>query len=201
MLVKERKEMLRKACRDLLLAKAGSEEFCLAGKRAQEHFLSALPPRRGMTLAIYNAVRGEVETEKIREAFLAAGTEVYYPCVAGPGEIVFFPYREGDPWVKGAYGIPEPVRPAGFLPKQDGFNFVLVPGLAFDRAGRRLGKGLGYYDRFLKCLSGSTLFVGFAYSEQIVPEVPVDEWDARMHMLVTEEGVICCQEGTVIHKK
>ena len=185
--------MLRKACRDLLLAKAGSEEFCLAGKRAQEHFLSALPPGRGMALAIYNAVRGELETEKIREACLAAGTEVYFPCVTGPGEIAFFPYRAGDPWVKGAYGIPEPVRPSGAPPKQDDFNVVLVPGLAFDRTGRRLGKGLGYYDRFLSRISGNTLFVGFAYSEQIVTEVPVDEWDAKMHMLVTEEGVIRCR--------
>jgi len=193
MLVKERKEMLRKVCRDLLLAKAGSEEFRLAGKRAQEHFLSVLPPRRGMALAIYNAVRGEVETERIREASLAAGTAVYYPCVTAPGEISFFPYNEGGLWVKGAYGIPEPARLPGFSPKQDGFSFVLVPGLAFDRAGRRLGKGLGYYDRFLSRISGSTLFVGFAYSEQIVTEVPVDEWDARMHMLVTEEGVIRCQ--------
>ena len=193
MLVKERKEMLRKACRDLLLTKTGSEEFRLAGKRAQDHFLSVLPPCRDTALAIYNAVRGEMETERIREVSLAAGTEVYYPCVIGPGEIAFFPYHEGDPWVKGAYGIPEPVRLPGFQPKQDGFDFILVPGLAFDRSGRRLGKGLGYYDRFLSCISGSTLFIGFAYSEQIVNEVPVDEWDARMHMIVTEEGVIRCR--------
>ena len=184
--------MLRKMCRDLLRAKAGSEAFRLAGESAQEYFLSALPPRRGMALAIYSAVSGEVETKRIREASLAAGTAVYYPCVTGPGEIAFFPYREGDPWVRGAYGIPEPVRLPGFPPKQDGFDLVLVPGLAFDRAGRRLGKGLGYYDRFLGRLSGNTLFVGFAYAEQVVPEVPVDEWDARMHMLVTEEGVIRC---------
>jgi 5-formyltetrahydrofolate cyclo-ligase len=193
MLVKERKEMLRKACRDLLRAKAGSGEFRLAGKRAQEHFLSLLPPRRRLALAIYSAVRGEVETELIQEASLAAGNELYYPCVSGPEELLFFPYREGDSWVTGAYGIPEPVRLHGFSPKQDGFDFVLVPGLAFDRAGQRLGKGLGYYDRFLRRLSGSTLFVGFAYSEQVVPEVPVDEWDAKMHMLVTEEGVIRCR--------
>ena len=201
MLVKERKEMLREACRGILLAKAGSEEFRLASKRAQEHFLSALPLRRGMALAIYNAVRGEVETESIREASFAAGTAVYYPCVTGPGEIAFFPYRKNDPWVEGAYGIPEPARPPDFPPKKDGFDFVLVPGIAFDRAGRRLGKGLGYYDRFLSRVSGSALFVGFAYSEQIVTEVPVDEWDTRMDMIVTEEGVIRCQEGAGAHKK
>ncbi|MCL2102977.1 MAG: 5-formyltetrahydrofolate cyclo-ligase [Syntrophorhabdaceae bacterium] len=192
MLVRERKEMLRKACSDLLLARVGSEEFRLANRRAQDNLLSALPPGRGMALAIYNAVRGEVETEVIREVSLAAGAKVYYPCVNGPGEMSFFPYREGDAWVKGAYGIPEPVCLPGLSPKQDGFDFVLVPGLAFDRKGGRLGKGIGYYDRFLGRISAGTLFVGFACSEQIVPEVPLDEWDAKMHMIVTEEGVIRC---------
>ena len=200
MLVKERKEMLRNACRNLLLAKAGSVALRQAGKLAQEQFLSALPPRDGMAMALYNAVRGEMDTEMIRDACLAAGAAVYYPCVTGPGEMAFFPYREGDSWVKGAYGIPEPVREPGAALKTDGFDLVLVPGLAFDRTGARLGKGLGYYDRFLARLSGSTLFVGFACSEQITPEVPVDEWDAKMHMLVTEEGVIRCS-AAVIHNK
>ena len=192
--------MLRNACRNRLLAKAGSVALRQAGELAQEHFLSELPPRGGMVLAIYNAVRGEVETERIRDAFLAAEAAVYYPCVTGPGEMGFFPFREGDSWEKGAYGIPEPVRAPGAALKTDGFDLVLVPGLAFDRTGGRLGKGLGYYDRFLARLSGNTLFVGFACSEQIVPEVPVDEWDAKMHMLVTEEGVIRCRAAG-IHKK
>ena len=195
MLVKERKEMLRRACRDLLRSKAGSEAARLAGERAQRHFLAEFPPRRGMSLAIYNAVRGEMETEGIREEYLAAGAGLFYPCVAGPGTLAFFPFREGDRWVTGTYGIPEPSRPAGFPPKSDGFDLVLVPGLAFDRCGRRLGKGLGYYDRFLARLTGDTLRVGFAYSEQLVPKVPVDEWDAAMHAIVTEEGVIRCPEG------
>ena len=193
--------MLRKTCRDLLLRVADSGRFRLACERAQNNFLSALPPRGDMALAIYNAVRGELETERIRDAFLAVGASVYYPCVTGPGEMAFFPYREGAPWVKGAHGIPEPVRTPDIPPKYDGFDIVLVPGLAFDRKGGRLGKGLGYYDRFLGRISGSALFVGFAYSEQIVPEAPVDEWDAKMHMLVTEEGVIRCRDDAGTHKK
>jgi 5-formyltetrahydrofolate cyclo-ligase len=190
MLVGERKAMLRRTVRELVRAKAGSESSRLAGERAQEHFLASFPPRRGMAAALYNAVRGEVGTEIIREAYLAAGATLYYPCVVPGGSLEFRPHGSGDGWVEGAYGIPEPPRLPGMPPRSEGFDLVLVPGVAFDRKGGRLGQGLGYYDRFLCRLPGNALRVGLAYSDQVVPEVPVDEWDVPMHALATEEGVI-----------
>jgi len=190
MLVKERKSMLRRTCRDLVRAKAGSDSSRLAGERAQEHFLAEFPPRSGMAAAIYNSVRGEVGTGRIREAYLAAGAMLFYPCVMEGGTLEFHPHRNGDEWIEGPYGIPEPPRLPGRRPRVDGFDLVLVPGVAFDRKGNRLGQGLGYYDRFLARLPGDVLRVGLAYSDQVVPDVPVDEWDVPMHALATEEGVI-----------
>ncbi len=190
MLVSERKAMLRRKVRELVRAKAGSGSSRIAGERAQEHFLASFPPRRGMAAALYNAVRGEVGTERIREAYLAAGATLYYPCVVGQGALEFHPHGNGDPWVRGPYGIPEPPRVPGRPPQTVGFDLVLVPGVAFDRKGHRLGQGLGYYDRFLGGLPGEALRVGLAYSDQVVPEVPVEEWDAPLHALATEEGVI-----------
>jgi 5-formyltetrahydrofolate cyclo-ligase len=67
---------------------------------------------------------------------------------------------------------------------------VVVPGVAFDRKGRRLGQGFGYYDRFLGALPEGVTRVGLAFWHQVVPEVPVDAWDVPVHALVTEEGVI-----------
>ncbi len=195
MLVKERKAVLRQACRDLVRARDGSDSARLAGERAQEHFLSEFPPRSGMAAAIYKSVRGEMGTDRIREAYLAAGAAVFYPCVVGNGEIAFYPHRDGDGWVTGPYGIPEPPRPPGCPPRTGGFDLVLVPGVAFDRLGHRLGQGLGYYDRFLGRLPGSVLCVGLAYSDQVVPEVPVEDWDVTLHALVTEEGVIRFPRG------
>ncbi|MBE0604570.1 MAG: 5-formyltetrahydrofolate cyclo-ligase, partial [Deltaproteobacteria bacterium] len=185
MLVKERKSMLRRTCRDLVRAKAGSDSSRLAGDRAQEHFLAGFPPRSGMAAAIYIPVRGEVETGRIREAYLAAGATLYYPCVMEGGTLEFRPHRNGDGWVEGPYGIPEPPRLPGRPARVDGFDLVLVPGVAFDRKGNRLGRGLGYYDRFLARLPGDVLRVGLAYSDQVVPEVPVDEWDVPLHALAT----------------
>lgn len=139
---------------------------------------------------MYRALAGEVPTERIRNAYLAAGTRLYYPRVEGNGTLAFYPHREGDGWETGPYGILEPSIPAGAEPLKSGWDIIVVPGLAFDRRGNRLGFGFGYYDRFLRGLPESVPRVGLACESQLVPEVPVDAWDVPVHALVTEEGVI-----------
>lgn len=90
----------------------------------------------------------------------------------------------------GAYGIPEPkssrIRP--FSPEN--LDLVMVPGVAFDPQGNRLGYGGGYYDRFFPLLKKSTPLVGLAFELQVVPEVPVEQWDRRIDMLVTETRLL-----------
>jgi 5-formyltetrahydrofolate cyclo-ligase len=143
-----------------------------------------------MAAALYCARAGEIPTGRIRDAYLAAGARLYYPRVTGRGTLAFFPHREGDGWETGPYGIPEPPSPAGVEPRLSGWDIIVVPGLAFDREGNRLGHGFGYYDRFLGGLPESVPRVGLAWAGQLVPEVPVDAWDVPVHALVTEEGVI-----------
>ena len=188
--VLERKEILRREGRVRLRERAVSTRFAEAGDRAQEHFLRAFPPGPEMVVALYCALAGEVPTERIRRAYLAAGALLYYPRVTEGRALVFYPHREGDVWETGPYGIPEPSIPAGIPPRRDGWDIVVVPGLAFDRRGNRLGHGFGYYDRFLAGLPESVPRVGLAWASQRIPEVPVDAWDVPVHALVTEEGVI-----------
>ena len=190
MLVLERKEILRKESRTRLRERAESPCSAEAGERAQEHFLHEFPPRAGMAVALYCALDGEISTGRIRRAYIAAGARLYYPRVAGGRTLAFYPHREGDPWETGPYGISEPSIPAGVEPKMSGWDIVVVPGLAFDRRGNRLGHGFGYYDRFLAGLPDSVPRVGLACSGLLVREVPVDAWDIPVHALVTEEGVI-----------
>ena len=190
MLVEERKELLRREGRDRSRSRSAARGSIRAGERAQAHFLREFPPRRRMAIALYAAVPGEVPTGRIREACLAAGARLYYPRVTGKGTIAFFPHREGEGWKVGPYGIPEPPRRRGSRPYAGVFDLVVVPGVAFDRDGRRLGHGFGYYDRFLATLPEGVTRVGLAFAHQVVPEVPVDAWDVPVHALVTEEGVI-----------
>lgn len=192
MLVEERKASLRQARRECGPARSATR----AGARAQANFLREFPPRSGVAIALYNAVRGEVSTDVIRRAYLDAGAALYYPRVGGGGKLVFLPHRDGDPWEEGPYGIPEPARAPGRRPRTSGFDLVVVPGVAFDRAGRRLGHGFGYYDRFLGGLPEGVPRIGLAYAGQVVPEVPVDAWDVPVHALVTEEGVIRVRHRT-----
>jgi 5-formyltetrahydrofolate cyclo-ligase len=154
-----------------------------------------------VAIALYNAVRGEVGTEAIRGAYLDAGALLYYPRVGENGRLVFLPHRDGDPWEEGPYGIPEPPRAPGRRPRVSGFGLVVVPGVAFDRGGRRLGHGFGYYDRFLGGLPERVPRIGLAYASQLVSEVPVDAWDVPVHALVTEEGVIRVLQRTGARNK
>jgi 5-formyltetrahydrofolate cyclo-ligase len=189
MSVLERKEILRGESRIRLRERAESAPAAEAGDRAQERFLREFPPPAGGNAALYRALAGEVPTERIRRAYLAAGVRLYYPRVTGKGTLAFYPHREGDGWETGPYGILEPSNTAGVEPLLSGWDLVVVPGLAFDRRGNRLGHGYGYYDRFLGGLPESVPRIGLAFTGQLVPDVPVEAWDVAVHALVTEEGV------------
>jgi 5-formyltetrahydrofolate cyclo-ligase len=190
MLVLERKEILRRESRARLRERAESAHPVEAGDRAQEHFLREFPPRAGRSAALYFPLAGEVPTERIRHAYLAAGALLCYPRVTGKGTLAFYPHRDGDGWETGPYGISEPPIREGVAPILSGWDIIVVPGLAFDRRGNRLGRGFGYYDRYLGGLPEGVPRVGLTWAGQLVPGVPVDPWDVPVHALVTEEGVI-----------
>ncbi len=185
-----RKEILRVESRTRLRVWADSPCSIADGDRAQEYFLRAFPPAEGMIAALYCALEGEIPTGRIRTAYIAAGALLYYPRVAEGRTLAFYPHGDGDAWETGPYGIAEPSVPPGVEPRTSGWDIVVVPGLAFDRAGNRLGHGFGYYDRFLAGLPDSVTRVGLANAGMVVVDVPVDPWDVPVHALVTEEGVI-----------
>ncbi len=201
MLVKQRKASLRLTERNRM--RPGCNPAADRARRslaAQDRFLSVFPPIPGRRVALYAAMRGEVGTDRIRSSCLAGGVHLYYPRVMEDGELSFFRHREGDGWVPGRFGIREPQAVPEDEGVRGGFDLVVVPGLAFDSLGRRLGQGYGYYDRFLAALGGTAVTVGLAFSWQLVPEVPVDAWDVPVDAVVTEDGIIrpsgAAAEGT-----
>jgi 5-formyltetrahydrofolate cyclo-ligase len=84
---------------------------------------------------------------------------------------------------KGRFGIPEPEQPVWAAP--DEIRLILVPAIAFDRAGGRLGRGGGFYDRLLPLYSAQRLGIGFSF--QLLDAVPSEEHDIRMNALLTEK--------------
>jgi 5-formyltetrahydrofolate cyclo-ligase len=92
--------------------------------------------------------------------------------------------------VSGPFGIPEPdgTEKMPLLPSE--MDFVVVPGVAFDAAGSRIGYGKGYYDRLLAGLNVPT--AGLCFEEQLVEHIPCEPHDRRVTMIITEKRIIHC---------
>ena len=112
---------------------------------------------------------------------------IAFPRATATG-LAFFTGRDLLP---GPFGNHEPAEDAP-APSPD---LVLVPGLAFDRSGFRLGRGGGFYDRFLESFPSHPVLCGVCFSCQIVPNVPREAHDARVDWILSEDGLLECGEG------
>jgi 5-formyltetrahydrofolate cyclo-ligase len=147
----------------------------------------------------------EIDSSPILALALAQGKRVFAPRVRGI-DMIFRPVRSaGGPWMEGPFGIPEPGEES--LPGEgpglgegDFPALIIVPGLAFDKWGRRLGRGGAYYDRFLAKLEAAGRpfqTLGLCTSCQLVPEVPVEGWDKNMDYLCTGEELFAARKCSV----
>jgi len=102
--------------------------------------------------------------------------------------------RSGEDVRPGTWGIREPKPECPLVPDDAARKapFILVPGVAFDSQGGRLGYGGGYYDRFLSAVAQEALTLAAAFEAQLLPEVPAEEHDVRISFLVTESRTVIC---------
>jgi 5-formyltetrahydrofolate cyclo-ligase len=142
--------------------------------------------RRAVNLVAYVAQRGEIDPSGVVDAALALGKSVYFPRVV-ESEIQFLEASPGD-LRPGAYGILEP-RDGQPLSRSQSAVLFLVPGLAFDHEGRRLGRGGGHYDRTL-ALHAYGFRAGLAAETQLSPGLPCDPWDQPVDVVVTERRLV-----------
>ncbi len=157
--------------------------------------------QKARTVALYMAKKDEVQTAALLQNAWKEGKKVYLPKCRehATGEMDFMACTSMEEIQRGAYGIYEPkaspsTSPQSVLKAQDGvwpLDVLLVPGVAFDFCGYRVGFGGGYYDRFLSALTGQkTRCLGVAFRWQMVQNIPHDAWDMPIHGLVSEEGLI-----------
>jgi 5-formyltetrahydrofolate cyclo-ligase len=156
-----------------------------AANQVRDRFLEAIPVQPGVCIAGYVALRSELDPAPLLEALHQRGARCALPVVTDPTTpLVFRAWCPGDPLIEGAFRtrIPTPEAPE-VIPE-----IVLVPLLAFDGDGGRLGYGGGYYDRSLAGLPG-TLAVGLAFEAQRVDRVPMGPMDESLDLVVTELSV------------
>lgn len=167
--------------------------FAEASSQAIWNLLAKLPEfRKAKTIGAFASTPGEINTYPILEGILASDKKLYLPRVtADKSRFDYYPVQDFNQLKTGAFGIQEPsgTRPAPW----DELDLILVPGLAFDPQGNRLGFGKGYYDRALPLLRKSVLTIGLGYSFQIVPAVPFTPEDVPMKALLSEKGFTHCK--------
>jgi 5-formyltetrahydrofolate cyclo-ligase len=158
--------------------------------------VAALPEFGAATTVLLTlAFRSEWDTRALVRAALAAGKVVAVPRVDAKARMLEL-HALTDPdrdVVTGHMGIPEPMPESPRVPR-DAIDFVLVPGVAFDLAGRRLGYGGGYYDRLLPLLSPNAQRVAGALELQLVDRVPAAPHDVAVRTIVTETRSIVARQ-------
>ena len=150
--------------------------------------------RSASQVALYAALSDELPTRPLFDALRRAGIVPRLPRVASGARLEFAPVERWDELVAGRYGVLEPPEALGRVELLAG-DAVVVPGVAFDEAGHRLGRGMGYYDRTFSDADGP-LLVGLAYEFQILPSVPSGDHDRGMDAILTERRVRRTGRGT-----
>jgi 5-formyltetrahydrofolate cyclo-ligase len=140
---------------------------------------------RGAAVALYAAKGSEVDTGRVDSCARAHGLVVVYPRVIEHARMLVFHAATVDALVPAPFGLREPRVDAPRVDVADIAVFV-VPGLAFDRSGGRIGWGRGHYDATLAAASPSALRVGLAYDCQVVEQVAREAHDVALHILITE---------------
>ena len=159
----------------------------------QQRLLSCDLFRRAGTLGLYSPIRGEVATDLLCEEALRRGKRVCFPRVAGSG-MSFCRIAGPADLQPGAFGVLEPGSACEMLPLA-AFDLLVMPGVAFDKDGRRLGYGQGFYDRYLSERPAGLVCVGLSFDFQIVAQIPAEEHDQPLDYIVTDSRVIPCREG------
>lgn len=151
------------------------------------HLREALAPFSGATLAGYLPIRTEADPRRAMAAW-SETAPLCLPVVLGAGKpLEFRSWRPGQALAPGAFGVDVPAAGAILQP-----DILIVPLLAFDAAGYRLGYGGGFYDRTLAALRAKSQVtaIGLAFAGQKVPACPREPTDAPLDLIVTERGVI-----------
>jgi 5-formyltetrahydrofolate cyclo-ligase len=189
---------LKRAKREIRRAVLAARDAMPAGERARrdraitERLVSLPEVRDARTVMAFWSFGSEVSMHPSLAALAGAGTRTALPRIV-EGELEVRIYAPGDTVTPTSFGAMQPAD--GRTVPADEVDVVCVPGVAFDRAGGRVGYGGGFYDRFLN-RAERAVRVGIAYDLQVVrDELPAGRFDLRVDLIVTDTETIRCDRG------
>jgi 5-formyltetrahydrofolate cyclo-ligase len=166
-----------------------ADERIAASDVIAEHVMQLLAKQEaGSIVALYAPKGSEVDTSKIDAFARARGLRVVYPRINDGERRLAFHEVAINELVSATFGLREPALHAPGVELSE-IAALIVPGLAFDRAGGRIGWGRGYYDATLADASPAALRIGLAFECQVIDHVPRDPHDAPLHYVVTEAAI------------
>ncbi len=152
-----------------------------------------VPVLPGTIASGFMPMKSEINPIPLMRKLADAGARLALPVVAGKGKpLIMRAWALGEPLTAGVWGIREPKPEAPEVEP----DILIVPLLAFDRSGHRVGYGAGYYDMTIDALRRKkpTLAIGIAFAVQEIDAVPITPRDVRLDLVLTEREVIDCRE-------
>lgn len=182
-----RKQMLQ------IRSRLSSEEVYLLSEKIFNNLKKNSFFDNSANIMIYLNFKNEVKTDFIINYCLRNNKKVYIPiCIPETHELCISRITDLKELQSGHFGIREPKLEYIRLSDSSLVDLVLVPGVAFDNSGNRIGFGAGYYDRFMRRLEPGVIKAALAYSFQIADAIPSDQYDIPMDYVVTEKSTISC---------
>jgi len=174
--------LTKQQIRSKILGKLKKQKEQVRSKKSsliKEKLLKERVFKEAKRVMFYIALKGEVETREMIEEAKRLGKIIAVPvCAKNKASLRPALFRSHAHLKKGPYGVSEPII-SRFLALKD-LDLVITPGVAFDKKGNRLGRGKGYYDRFLSRVPKDTPSIGLAYRLQVLSSVPVTASDVKV---------------------
>jgi len=139
--------------------------------------------KKAKTVMFFITFNGEVRTQDMIKEALKLGKIIAVPACKTGRVLEACRFSEKAKFVKGCYGVAEPAIKK--IINVEHLDLVIVPGVAFDKSGNRLGRGKGCYDTFLKRLHKKTTSIGLAYDFQILPSIPATTTDVKVGRVIS----------------
>jgi len=186
---------MKKDIRSTILKKRGSmplSEVQKKSKLIKEHVFHMEEFKEAKTILFYVSYDNEVDTHEMIKESLGMKKHVVVPKTdMNNRTIICSSLTKWNDLLSGAYNILEPRRECVNEVSPESIDLIIIPGVAFDCQGNRIGHGMGYYDRLLqKKMSAHRL--GLAFELQIVESIPSEKHDVKVEKIVTEERIILC---------